>query len=109
MLDADNSGTISFTEFAFYLVFTQMPDNQVRRCFKKQEPKNRITQEEFSKMIRSFSKKAYKKNVEKTALDARLIAASDEDWERTNQKLCDNLFRGRKYLTFDEFLEIRAE
>jgi Ca2+-binding EF-hand superfamily protein len=40
IIDADGSGTISFTEFAFYLTFTQMPDHIVKRRFKKQPTPN---------------------------------------------------------------------
>jgi len=73
IIDADHSGTISYTEFSFFLTLTQMPMNQVRRRFKKSDPKNSITRDEFAALIRDMSKKSFKKKQDAVKLDARLV------------------------------------
>lgn len=100
MIDCDNSGLISYTEFAFFLVFTQMPENIVRRKFKKQTPTNSISRDEFAELIEHMSRKTNKKKQEQVKLDARLVSATDEEWAATNKKLCEHIFKDKTHITF---------
>lgn len=61
-----------------------MPDTSVRKYFRKSKPYDAITFDEFSDMMRKLSKKANKKKQNKTALDARLVNATEEQYEITN-------------------------
>jgi len=56
-----------------------------------------------------MSKKANKKKQDHVKIDARLVSATDEEWEATNQKLCDHIFKGRSHITFKEFSKLRHD
>lgn len=77
-----------------------MPENVVRKKFKKHVPKNEISREEFAELIEHMSRKTNKKKQEHVKLDARLVSATDEEWAATNQKLCEHIFKDRTHITF---------
>ena len=57
--DANNSGTISYTEFVFYLTLMQTPIQSFRRYFKREKPHDSIGTEDFSAMLRAMRLKAF--------------------------------------------------
>lgn len=57
--DANNSGTISYTEFVFYLTLMQTPIQSFRTYFKREEPKDSINAKDFSEMLRAMRLKAF--------------------------------------------------
>jgi len=50
-IDADNSDSITFCEFIFFLTIVQTPIAAFKKYFKKTEPHNSVTKEEFAEMI----------------------------------------------------------
>jgi hypothetical protein len=57
--DANNSGTISYTEFVFYLTLMQTPIQSFRKYFKKEKPHDSINSKDFSEMLRAMRLKAF--------------------------------------------------
>jgi hypothetical protein len=52
--DANNSGTISYTEFVFYLTLMQTPIQSFRRYFRREKPHDSISADDFSEMLRAM-------------------------------------------------------
>jgi len=50
-----------------------------------------------------MSKKSFKKKQDHVKLDARLVSATDEEWEAANQRLCKTIFKDKKHLKYEEF------
>ena len=80
-VDADGDGTISFTEFFFFLVLLQIEARRLRRVFKKFKD-GKMTKPEASEALRTLRKttQAGQKQQDKVKLDARAIKSSDEDF-----------------------------
>lgn len=80
-VDADRDGTISFTEFFFFLVLLQIPPSRLRRVTKKY-PDGKLTKAQVSEVLRELRKstQAGQKQQGKTKIDARAIKATEEDF-----------------------------
>ena len=70
-------------------------------------PTNMVTKEEFSNLIRKQSKKAFKKKQSTAKLDARMVSATDEEWEKTNSELCEIIYGGERLLSYKDFTKMR--
>ena len=85
--DADNDGTISFTEFFFFTLILQLPASIIDKDYTRFEGK-KMTSEQFSNALRKHrhNTKFGKKLAEKPSLvlDGRNVKASDEDFRNTN-------------------------
>jgi len=57
IVDADNDGSISFTEFFFFLLLLQTPHGLMRKLFRKY-PNKQMSQEDFSKEMTALRKKS---------------------------------------------------
>ena len=57
-VDADGDGTISFTEYFFFLVLLQSTTRDLRKVFKKYEDKktHQVTREQCSMVLRKLRK-----------------------------------------------------
>lgn len=54
-------------------------------------------------MMREMNKKSSKKSSSQCPIDARLVSATDEEWEATNNQLCANIFKDKESISFKEF------
>ena len=54
-IDADGDGTISFTEFFFFLTLLQVSPQRLRRAMKKY-PEGKVTKEQCSELLREIRK-----------------------------------------------------
>ena len=57
--DSNNSGTISYTEFVFYLTLMQTPIQSFRKYFKREKPHDSIGTADFSEMLKAMRIKAF--------------------------------------------------
>jgi len=58
-------------------------------------------------MMREMNKKSSKKSNSQCPIDARLVTATDEEWESTNKHLCANIFKDKETISFKEFNDMR--
>ena len=67
--------------------------------------------EQFSKTLRKLRKKTTTGNrsVETVKIDARQIHASEEEFKQTNKGLVDNIFKDRKQINYNDFLNLRSQ
>lgn len=111
LVDVDNDGTISFTEFFFFLVLLQIPEQKLRRMInlKYKETGGKMTRDQASETLREIRKLsgAGKRSQNKAALDARLIKATDEAFMETNKAICAILFKGKELVGIEDILEMR--
>ena len=111
LVDVDNDGTISFTEFFFFLVLLQIPEQKLRRMInlKYKETGGKMTRDQASEMLHEIRKSsgAGKRSTNKAALDARQIKATDEDFLKTNKAICEILFKGKELVGFEDILDLQ--
>ena len=107
-VDADNDGTISFTEFFFFLVLLQIQPNRLKRVFKKY-PEGKLSKEQASEALRTLRKgtQAGKKQQDKTKVDARAIKATEDDFKTTNLHLVEVLFKDKEIITVKDILDMQ--
>ena len=111
--DADNDGTISFTEFFFFITLLQMPERLIGYDFQNM-PDGLMTSEQFSSTLTKhrrrtkFGKKLMENN--KKVVDARNVKAREEDFLATNAKITEKMFEnktkdkdGHRKLSFQDF------
>ena len=100
IVDADGDGTISFTEYFFFLVLLQCHSNKIRKVFRKHADKETktMTKENATPFMRELrmSTQAGGRQQDKAKVDARAIKASDEDFLNTNKAIVEQLFKGDK-------------
>lgn len=109
-VDVNSDGTISFTEFFFFLVLLQVSPVKIKRQFKKHEG-GKMTKEETSIALKELRKgtQAGKRQQEKVALDARQIKCSDDDFMATNKAIVNLLFEGKTHVTFKDFMDLQVQ
>ena len=107
-IDADGDGTISFTEFFFFLVMLQISPQKLRRAFKKY-PEAKLTREQCSEMLHTLRKntQAGSRQANQAKLDARAVKASEEDFRKTNLCICELLFKDCEVVTLQDFLALQ--
>lgn len=110
IIDADNSGELSFTEFFFFILLMQIPVNTMRKEFSKY-PDSLMNHEQFSKTLRKLRKKTTTGNrsVDTVKIDARQIHASEDEFFATNKGLVDNIFKQRTQINYNDFLSLRSQ
>ena len=110
IIDADGDGSISFTEFFFFLVLLQLELPRLRRAMKK-FPNGKLSKEQCSQLLREIRKntQAGKRQANKSAVDARTVASSEEDFRETNLALCSKIFKDKETVTFEDFLELQKK
>ena len=93
LADADNNGTISFTEFFFFITILQLPDAIIEKDFKRFEGQ-KMNAEQFSQRLTYHRRqtKFGKKQAGSVVLDGRNVKASDEDFLETNKLITAKLF-----------------
>jgi Ca2+-binding EF-hand superfamily protein len=93
IIDADGSGEIEFTEFFFFILLLQVPINTMRKQFNLHAD-HTMSQEEFAKTLYHLKTKTNTghHSVEKCALDARQVSASEEEFMQTNNLLVEKIF-----------------
>jgi len=107
-VDADNDGTISYTEYFFFLTLFQIPESRLRRVWKK-FPEGKMSKDQASQTLLELRKQtqAGLRQKDKTQIDARAIKATEEDFKKTNLMLVEILFKGKTHLTVRDMLELQ--
>ena len=80
-----------------------MPSHLLAEEFLKQSSDGNLTKEQFSKTLTKLRKKTtlgHKQTNKGFVPDARMIAATEEDFEETNRVICDRLFEGKSKIIF---------
>ena len=112
-VDADGDGTISFTEYFFFLVLLQSEDRDIRKTWKKYEDKSSktVTRENCIKMLRELRKstQAGARQMDRVSIDARAIKATEEDFTRTNHHLVELLFKDKDSISYDDILSLQFQ
>lgn len=110
IVDCDDNKLISFTEFFFFLTLLQINPRVLKKAFRNYENK-RMTKEETSRELTTLRKQTYagKKQTDSIKLDARLVKANNEDFLKTNAQLCDQLFKDKEFITFEDLMDLRAD
>jgi hypothetical protein len=65
--------------------------------------------EQFSKTLRQLRHKTTtgQRSVDTVKIDARQISASEEEFKATNKGLVDNIFKDKKQINYDDFINLR--
>jgi len=103
--DADGDGTISFTEFFFFITLLQLPDEFMALNFTKYEG-NKMTADDFSKTLtkhRKQTKFGKKITVNNIIMDGRNVKAREEDFLETNQAITKKMFEGKEFMNFEDY------
>ena len=93
MADSDGSGSISFSEFLFFINLLQMPAKPLRKEFKLKN--NVMTADQLEETINKIFLKstagAHHRGT--VALDARSVSVSDEELNKSTHAVLKILFK----------------
>ena len=92
MADADDSGSISFSEFLFFINLLQMPAKPLRKEFKLKN--NVMTADQLEETINKIFLKSTAGSHHRgtVALDARSVSVSDEELNKSTHAVLKILF-----------------
>jgi len=112
LADPNGDGSISFTEFFFFITILQLPDPLLKESFElhcKDGCKD-LNADEFSKMLydhRYNTKYGKKLQDKKTIIDSRNVRATEEDFRATNKDITARIFAKKPTLSLHEFFLMR--
>ena len=110
IIDFDGDGSISFPEFVFFLTIFQIPPGVLRKTFRKYEG-GKMDKKQFSEELTHLRHKTLQgsKQVNKVIIDARQIAATEEDFLATNLALANRLFAKKEFVTAIDIMKLRED
>ena len=110
IIDFDGDGSISFPEFVFFLTIFQLPPGILRKTFRKYEGA-KMDKKQFSEELTNLRHKTLQgsKQVNKVIIDARQIAATEDDFLATNLALVNRLFAKKEFVTAIDIMKLREE
>lgn len=110
IIDFDGDGSISFPEFVFFLTIFQIPPGILRKTFRKYEG-GKMNKQQFSEELTHLRHKTLQgsKQVNKVVIDARQIAATEEDFLATNLALANRLFSKKEFVTGIDIMKLKED
>lgn len=111
IVDADNDGTISFTEFFFFLVLLQISVKDLKKAFDDFEggKMHRDKASETLRKIRKQTQSGKKQQNTSARIESRAISASDEEFMKTNKAICARLFKDKEWITKRDILDLQVQ
>ena len=109
MADANDSNTVSYPEFLFFITLLQMPAKPLRKEFKSRN--NVMTSEQLEETINKlFTKTSSGSNHRGTMkLDARSVSISDEELDKSTKAILKILFENKKTVTFNDVWNLKEK
>ncbi len=113
--DANGDGVISFPEFLFFITILQLPIGLLAKEFAKVDATGmKMSKEQFSKTLTRLRKKTLlgQKQTNRGSgvlPDARMVSAQEEDFQRANDEICNELFGKKEFCTLKDFIDFRQK
>ena len=107
--DCDQSGTVDFSEFYFFMSIMQIPQGTLRKEFKKANKKGVWTKDDLKKRLPDLMLKSASgsKIQEKTSVDARAVKVTKEDLLSDIAATSERIFAGKDEINFEDFIKMR--